>query len=334
MLSPNFYKMPFPGKIAPRVLLRAEIRGVIMKSVETEVSCVKEIRNKPFAAKLGLLLMTVIWGSAFSVVKNMTAAMPPSYLIAIRFGLSAVLMGLIFFRRLGRTGAAEIRGGLLIGFFNVLGFEAQTYGIRYTTAGNSAFLTSVYCVFVPFLAWAVKRKRPTVFQITSAFVCMAGVGLLSLRSGFTMNFGDFLSLVCGLCFAAQIIAIDIFTEKCDPILLTVTQSAATALLALPVAAVSESFPASVGTGTVLSLLYLAVFSTMIAFLIQLTCQKYVPPSQASLIMSLESVFGTLCGILFLGESMTVRTFFGSALIFGAIYLSERNPARKVLKKAA
>lgn len=289
--------------------------------------CLTRIQNKPFWAKLGLLFITVIWGSAFVVVKDVTSSMPPSYIIVIRFGISTVCLGLIFWKRLSGIGRTELAGGLIIGIFNVFGFELQTYGLQKTTAGNSAFLTAVYCVIVPFLYWAVKKKKPGFYNILSAFLCIAGVGLLSLKSGFTVNPGDMLSLLCGLSFAVQIVAIDIFTGKCDPILLTVTQSAATALLALPIALCFEPFPTSLGTETVFSLLYVALFSTMLAFLLQMVCQKYVAPSQASLIMSLESVFGTICGILFLNETMTVRMFFGCALIFTAIYLSERQPGR-------
>ena len=295
--------------------------------------CLSEIRNKPFWAKLGLLFITVIWGSAFVVVKDASSSMPPSYIVVIRFGITAVCLSLIFWKRLSHIGRTELVGGLVIGIFNVLGFELQTYGLQKTTAGNSAFLTAIYCVIVPFLSWAVKKKKPGASNIISAFLCIAGVGLLSLKDGFVIMPGDVLSLLCGVSFSAQIVAIDIFTTKGDPILLTVTQSVATAILALPIALRFETFPVSVGTGTILSLLYVALFSTMFAFLMQMVCQQYVPPAQASLIMSLESVFGALCGIVFLHETMTIRMFFGCALIFAAIYLSERQPGRLALKKA-
>lgn len=294
----------------------------------------KKIQNKPLLAKIGLLMITIIWGSAFVVVKNTTSAMPPSYIIAIRFALAAFFMSIIFFKRLRKIRFAEIKGGIIIGIFNVLGFEFQTIGSKFTTAGNNAFLTAVYCVVVPFLYWIVKHKKPNIYNIFSAFICIVGVGLLSLKDGFSMNFGDILSLLCGLSFAVQIVAIDIFTENCDPILLTISQSVVTVIITLPIALVFEKFPAVVEGNTILSLLYIGIFSTMIAFMVQMICQKYVEPSKASLIMSLESVFGTLCGILFLRESLTVRTFFGCALIFGAIYLSEWKPSLKSLKKAA
>ncbi len=163
--------------------------------------CLTKIQNKPFWAKLGLLFITVIWGSAFVVVKDVSSAMPPSYIVVIRFGIAAVCLCLIFWKRLPRIGRTELLGGLVIGFFNVLGFELQTYGLQKTTAGNSAFLTAVYCVIVPFLYWIVKKKKPGIYNIISAFLCIAGVGLLSLRSGFRYELrrSSFPSLRSELC---------------------------------------------------------------------------------------------------------------------------------------
>lgn len=291
-----------------------------------------KIQNKPLWAKLGLFFITIIWGSAFVVVKDASAEISPSYIVAIRFAIAAVILSLVFHKRLLRIGRTELLGGLMIGFFNVLGFELQTYGVQRTTAGNNAFLTAVYCVLVPFLSWIVQKKKPGIYNVISALLCIFGVGLLSLKSGLGMGLGDLLSLLCGFAFAMQILAIDIFTEKGDPILITIIQSVVTVIFALPAALIFEPFPNAVSFGSVISLLYVALFSTTIAFLLQIVCQKFVEPSQASLIMSLESVFGTLCGILFLKETMTVRTFLGCAIIFAAIYLSERRPGRRRMCK--
>lgn len=291
------------------------------------------IQNKPLWAKLGLFFIAIIWGSAFVVVKDASHEISPSYIIAIRFAIAAVILSLVFHKRLLRIGRTELFGGLIAGFFNVLAFELQTYGVQRTTAGNNAFLTAVYCVLVPFLSWMVQKKKPSIYNVISALLCIFGVGLLSLKGGLVMSLGDLLSLLCGFAFAMQILAVDIFTEKGDPILITIIQSAVTVVFALPAALLFEPFPAAVSFDCGISLLYVALFSTTIAFLLQNVCQKFVEPSQASLIMSLESVFGTLCGILFLKEAMTVRTFFGCAIIFAAIYLSERRPRRCRVSKA-
>lgn len=295
----------------------------------------KTLQNKSVAAELGLVLVTMIWGSAFVVVKNAAATVPTGWMIAVRFGIAAIFLCVFFRRRLREIGPAELKWGLVVGVENVLAFEFQTNGVRYTTAGKNAFLTAAYCVIVPFLYWAVKKQKPRATHVVSAFLCIAGVGFLSLERDLTVNYGDLLSLICGLFFAIQIVTIGILTEKYDPILLSVTQIAATSVLALPLAALTEPFPAGRPAGSVLSLLYLGLFSTMLTAVLQTTCQKYTPPSRASLIMSLESVFGSVCGIVFLSEPVTPKIFAGFVLIFLAIVLSGRAPgALRFRKKSA
>ena len=306
--------------------LRNKSGNAIMFSVAGKRGVsLKALQNKSFAAELGLIFVTMIWGSAFVVVKNATATVPTSWMIAIRFGIAAIFLCAFFHRRLRKIGTAELKWGLFIGLQNVAAFEFQTNGVKDTTAGKNAFLTAVYCVIVPFLYWAVRKKKPRAAQVVSAFLCIAGVGFLSLEKDLSVNYGDLLSLICGLFFAIQIVTIGILTEKYDPILLSITQIGATSVLALPLAALTEPFPSGLPAGSVLSLLYLGLFSTMLTAVLQMVCQKYTPPSKASLIMSLESVFGSLCGIVFLSEPVTPKIIAGFALIFVAIVLSERAP---------
>lgn len=292
----------------------------------------KILQNRSVAAELGIVLVTMIWGSSFVVVKNATDIVPPASIIVFRFGTAAVFLCLFFFRRLKEIRISHIKWGLLIGLQNFVAYELQTVGVKYTTAGKNAFLTAVYCVIVPFLYWAVRKQKPRLFHLVSACLCMVGVGLLSVQSGFSMNPGDLLSLACGLFFAMQIVTISILTEKNDPILLCITQAVATVIFALPFALFTEHVPVSLPIPTVLSLLYLGVFGTMLTTVLQTICQKYTPPSKASLIMSLESVFGTICGIIFLHESLTLRSFGGFLLIFLAILLSERGDLLFAAKK--
>lgn len=274
------------------------------------------------AAELGLLLVTIIWGSAFVVVKNTTDSMPANYIIAIRFGLASILMFLFFFKRIRKIDARSVKSGVLLGVLLYVAYYLQTVGIKYTTVGNNAFLTAVYVVLVPFLYWLIKNSKPDIYNVLSALICIAGIGFLSLHAGFTVNIGDSLSLLCGIAFSAQIVGVSILTEKSDPILLSFTQCASTAIIALAAALCTESFSVKLVTSSIWDLLYISVFSTMIAMVLQTVCQKYVPPARASLIMSLESLFGTFFGIVFLNEALTLKTFIGFLLIFSAILISE------------
>ncbi len=281
-----------------------------------------KIKNKSSAADLGLVFVTIIWGSGFVVVKNATSEIPASYIIAIRFGIAAILMCVFFYKRIQKINLAYIKSGAILGVLLFISYYLQTIGVKYTTVGNNAFLTAVYVVVVPFLYWLLRSEKPDAYNIGAALLCISGIGLLSLHAGFTMNSGDILSLLCGVTFAAQIVAISILTEKNDPILLSFTQFAFTAVIALAVALCTETFPAKIQTDSVLSLIYIGVFCTLIALVLQTVCQKYTPPARASLIMSLESLFGTILGIIFLKESLTLKTLGGFLLIFAAVIVSE------------
>ena len=284
------------------------------------------------AADLGLVVTTVIWGSGFVAVKNAVDTVPPSYMIAMRFGIAVSLMCVIFFNRLKKIDWDCVKSGIILGVLMFIGYYLQTIGIQYTTAGNNAFLTAVYVIVVPFLYWIIRKEKPDGYNIGAALLCIAGIGLLTLRSGFSMNIGDTLSLFCGVTFAAQIVAVSILTEKNDPILISFTQFVVTGILALVVALFTEPFPTKMNTNSILATLYIGIFCTLIALVLQTVCQKYTPPARASLIMSMESLFGSIFGIIFLSESLTIKTFFGSVLIFLSIMISEIKPSFLKLEK--
>ena len=285
-----------------------------------------DAKKKTKVSELGLLIVTVIWGSGFVVVKSATGSLEPAAIVALRFAIAAILMCVVFFRRLKEIDKGCIKAGALAGFLYYLAFYLQTLGAKYTTAGKNAFLTAVYVVLVPFLYWVIKNQRPDVYNVSAAFLCMIGIGFLSLNADFSINLGDGFSLLGGVGFTAQIVAAAILTQKHDPILLSVTQFGFAAVFAAITSLLTEPIPTQFAPEALTYILYLGVFSTMIALLLQTVCQKYVPASKASLIMSLESVFGCLCGIIFLHEELTGRILAGFVLIFGAILLSEVKPS--------
>ncbi len=289
--------------------------------------------KKSRLAELGLLLTAIIWGSAFVVVKNTTDAVPTNYILATRFLLAAVLLAAIFWKSLKKLNKSYVKSGAILGVLVYLSFYLQTVGIQYTTAGNNAFLTAIYVVVVPFLYWLVRKKKPGVYNVLAAFLCMIGIGFLSLQDNLTVNIGDALTLLCGILFAAQIVGVSIFTEKQDPILLTLLQFLVAGVIALIAAFIFEDFPQSLGTGPIVGLLYLSIFSTTVAFLMQTVGQKYTSASKASLLMCLESVFGCVSGILFLHEPVTPKILAGFVLIFIAVLISElKIPSIKGIKK--
>lgn len=274
---------------------------------------------------IGLILVTVIWGVAFVVVKNTLDAIPAVYLVALRFTVATLALCLVFAPRLKNLNKSTLLHGIGIGVFLFLAYTFQTIGCKYTTAGKNAFLTTIYVILVPFINWGLTKKRPDAFSVVAAILSVVGIGLLSLRGDLSMNIGDVLTLVCGLGFALQIVFIARWSQEDDPILLTIIQIAFTAVFSwilapfidgkLPVEAIKNP-------EVIKGILFLALFSTMICFLLQNVCQKYLRPSTAALLMSFESVFGVLSGVIFLHEVMDVKGIIGCCLMFLAVVTSE------------
>jgi len=280
------------------------------------------------AASAGLLLVTVIWGAAFAVVKNSLEYVPPIYMMAFRFTIAGVVMSLVFIKKLIRIKKEELIHGVGIGVFLFLAYAFQTIGCNYTTAGKNAFLTTVYVILVPFLNWILIKRRPDIFSVIAAVLSITGIGLLSLESiegALSMNKGDVLTLICGFCYALQIIFIAQWSQNDDPVLLAILQIVVAALLSWITAPFIDgdmNWSVLGSRDVILSMLYLGLLSTMVAFALQTICQKYLAPSLAALLMSFEAVFGALSGVIFLGEVIPPRGIVGCALMFFAVVLSE------------
>jgi len=282
-----------------------------------------EDKKRGNLSKIAMLAATIIWGSSFFVVKNTVDVFPPNLLITLRFTLGFIILGAVFHKKFRLIDKGYIISGAVIGVFLFLAFSLQTAGIETTTPGKNAFLTAIYCVIVPFLFWIVSRRKPDIFNIIAAFVCIAGIGLVSLTADFTIGLGDMLSLAGGVLFACHIVSISFFSGTRDPILLTILQFGVAAAIGWAVSLATVTFDISAVTlQGVGGLLYLAVFSTSIGLLLQNIGQKYVSASSAAIILSLESVFGVIFSVIFYGEQLTARLACGFGLIFFAVIISE------------
>lgn len=275
-------------------------------------------------AKPMLFAAAFIWGSSFFIMKDALDALPVQYLLAIRFTSGAVLLGLLCWKKWNRFTPDYLWRGAIIGGFLYLAYSVQTYGLALTTPSKNAFLTAVYCVLVPFLYWTFARVRPDRYNVIAAVLCVAGVGLVSLTGELTVNPGDGLTLVSAVFYASHIVAVAKVSTGKDIYLLTVFQFAFSGLYAWTGGAVTETFPAQAlaRPEVVLPLVYLAVMATTVALLFQNVGQVWSDPASASVILSLESVFGVLCSVVFAGDQVNGRMLLGFALIFIAVVCSE------------
>lgn len=281
--------------------------------------------NKARLGRLALLFTTLIWGTSFVILKSTLDSITPTWVMAYRFGGATALLFLFAIPKLKKLDKSYLKGGAIMGACLAAGYIVQTYGLYYTSPGKNAFLTSTYCVIVPFLSWAILKRKPDGYNISAAFICIIGVGLVCL-SGTTgvmkINIGDLLTLCCGFFYALHIIVTDKYVEGRDAVLLTMVQFAVAGLICLVGAAIFEPLPRNMPAEAWYSIAYLSLMCTGTCFLLQTWGQKYTPPAAASLILMLESVFGTLVSIIVGQENLTFGIVLGFCLIFIAILISE------------
>ena len=274
----------------------------------------------------GILTLTaLIWGTGFVVMKNTLSSVPPAAIIAIRYGIATLLAAVLFRRHLKGIARADVARGALVGLLLALAYIVQTIGLDYTTAGKNAFLTTVYVLLVPFASWLIFRQKLSRSNFIAAGLMLAGIGCLSLdgESG-GLNIGDLLTLLCGVFYAAHIMAVERCQRKTNTYALIVLQFAfAAALAAVYHLLFERGLPMSLHMDTVGSLLYLSVFSTTVAMSLQNIGQSMAPASHASILLSLESVFGALASCIFLGEAVTPRMLLGFAVIFAALVVNSQ-----------
>ncbi len=282
------------------------------------------MRLSPRMGRAALLTAALIWGSSFIVMKNAVDGIPVFVLLGIRFTAGCLLLCALFAGRLRTIGKKQLIHGGLVGVLLFLAYTAQTYGLKGTTPGKNAFLTAVYCVLVPFVNWLILRRRPTGWNWAAAVMCLGGIGLVSLDGDFRITPGDALTLLGGVFYALHLVAVSRFGEDEDPVMLTMLQFGAGAVCCLICAVLTGQLPTVMpsGAGVWLELAYLAVFATTVAMLCQNVGQSVTPAAQASILLSLESVFGVAFSVLLGAEGLTLRLVLGFVLIFVAVIASE------------
>ncbi|MGP1363097.1 MAG: DMT family transporter [Bacteroides sp.] len=287
-------------------------------------------------ARLALLFVAIIWGSTLVVSKSTTGTIHPNLLIALRFLIACVVLGLVFIKRLKKINASYLVSGLVIGFCLFLAHSAQTFGVTDGGGdpGRSGFLSAAYCVIVPFLAWIVNRVRPDRYNIIAAVLCVSGIGLISFGENPTSMEGtqyagfslpDALALLSGIFFAAHIVTIERFSREKDPILITILQFLFAGLFGTIAVFVQEPKAiqlAQWSNDLWMAIGYLAIVATAIALLLQNLGQKFTDASSAAIILGTESLFCVLFGVLFANEKITPMLAMGFVLIFAAIFVSE------------
>lgn len=274
-------------------------------------------------AKPLIVIATLIWGSTFFILKDTLDSVDLQFLLAFRFTFAAVILAAVFRKHWKGMDRSCWWRGAIMGLFLYAAYTVQNYGLMNTTPGKNAFFTAVYCVIVPFLYWALDGLRPDRFNVLAALLCIAGIGFVSWDGGFSLGFGDVLTLISGLLYACHIAATSKFSQNRDIFLLTVIQFATTGLCCWIGTCVTGGFPTEgLPAKAWWVLLYLAIAATTLALLFQNIGQKYSSPSSAAVLLALEAPFGVAFSVIFTKERPSPFMYLGFFLIFMAVLCSE------------
>lgn len=279
-------------------------------------------------ATLGLLLVTLIWGTTFTFSKLALNHLSPASLLFIRYGIATLLLFsyYLFFQKKENLYQALVKGGLL-GLLNFIALRTQTVGLLYTTATNAAFITSTSVLLVPFIEWLIFKKKINITVIGGIVLGASGLYLLIMPGGWksTINIGDILVLICALAYAFQISLIPRLSKGFSTIEITLGFLLFTTLpntwgLEIPT---WVNIVSSLG-----HVLYLATLATVLTIYLQIHCQRSINPVSAGFIYLLEPVFGFIFAALVLGERLAMIPLIGAIFIVSSTMLVNFEEFRK------
>lgn len=276
--------------------------------------------------RLLLLSAALIWGFAFVAQVVGMDTVGPFTFNGVRFVIgSLALLPFLYFHREEKSPVSTSiplwAAFLMVGIPLFLGATLQQVGLQYTTASKASFLTANYLLMVPiaglFLGQPLLRNH-----LIGAILAMMGDYFISITEDLTISYGDGLMLICAMAFTLQIHMLNYLTQRFSPVLLSAGQFMVTGLLNLLLAFLFETPTLAGLQGAAWPILYTGILSTSVAYTLQAVGQKYMPPTEASMILSMEMVFGGISGILFLDESFTLRQTIGVIAMTCGVFLSQ------------
>ncbi len=283
----------------------------------------KEGGGAGFLAYAALIFITAIWGLSFVWVRDAVAVYPVFLFLAIRFTLAAFLVAVVLAPRLAGATRASLAGGALMGVALFTGYSLQTFGLTFTTAANSGFITGLFVVFTPLFEAVIHRRFPHRLVVLGVALATAGLAALSWKgaSG-SVNPGDLLSLACAAVYAIHLLLTSRMSRRHDTAPLVVAQLATVAALAwiFSVPHLREMTP--VPWAAAKGILLTAVFASALAYFVQTVFQRRVSPTQAALVFTLEPVFAGLFAILAGGERLGAGALLGGGLIIAGMITGE------------
>ena len=270
------------------------------------------------------VLAAIIWGLAFSAQSICSQFLPPFAINAFRSLLAFIVLALVCIIFRVKIGERKfvIAGSLICGFALYAATNFQQFGISETSAGKSGFITALYIVLVPVFSFFVFRKKTSARVWLAVIIAIIGMYFLCINGSFSVGAGDIALFMCAILFAAQILSVDYYSQYVHPIALSAGEFLVSGILSLICSLIFESVHASDFAQCILPLLYISLLSSCVAYTLQIFAQKGGNATVVTLLLSLESVFALLGGMLLLGEKPTARELLGCLLMAIAVVICQ------------
>jgi len=282
--------------------------------------------RKKHLANIGLFYSAAVWGATFYIVKQALDEIDPVLLVGYRFTLAALILGMIL-AIFKRPLFMDFGKGAMLGLWLCLLYITQTIGLGITTASNSGFITGTFVAFVPLFSLLIFRQRPTAPGIIAALISMAGLWLLTGRLG-EINAGDLLTVITAMVYAVHILFADRYMKGgADPYILSFQQFLFVGVVSLLAALVFDKQFVSVSVKVTRVIIFLSLFPTLSAFVIQVAAQKFISPVRVSLIFAFEPVFAALFAWTLGNEPVTAGKIAGGFLVFLALVIAGIQPGK-------
>jgi drug/metabolite transporter (DMT)-like permease len=267
---------------------------------------------------LGLLATTAIWGSSFLVMKDSLERQDVYSFLASRFVLAALIM--FAFKPKSLTGLDKVfvKRAVFTGALATGGFISQTFGLTQTTVSNTGFITGLYLVFTPLIAWLVLKHRITKAQWTAVAVATIGLYLIAYN-GISVGIGEILVLISAILFAAQIVAIGELSDGKNSYALTLIQIIVAAVVFVVLTLIG-GYQAPPDSSVWAAVIFTAVFATFFGFLIQVKAQAVMSATVAGVLLAMETPFALFFGLYFDNDPFTLRIMSGGTLVMLAMAL--------------
>ena len=273
----------------------------------------KLIRLAPWA----LLAVAASWGMAFVVMKDPIAKQNVNSFLFTRFAVAVIAMITLKPSVLRKITPEIIRKGLLAGLFLGTGYIFQTLGLAVAGAAITGFITGLYVVATPLIAWIVLRQKIDLYTWGCVITATVGLALLSLH-GWSVGYGELLVLVSAIAFGAHIVALGHWSSGLDSYAMTVVQLSGCALLTGTLA-ITEGYELPAGRSGWPVVIYTAIACTAIAFMVQTWSQAHISATKVAVILTMEVVFAALFAVLFGGETIRLQALLGGALVLAAMF---------------